>query len=194
VRQETINLYKFHELPDEVKEKVIDKYRCLNVDYYSWWNGVVEATRQEWLEKYGIDFDPEGLSFDLYHRELRFSKGKIWVDDPSKLLYAVTQDETWARLADKEILVPYFSDSHLLIEDLRQDDLSDEDDPLVSLVKERVYSERLPDLDDWFKDLCRGFLKELDKEYDYLTSDKAVIETIEANDWEFTINGELWSP
>jgi len=186
MRQETINLYKFHELPDEVKERVIDKYRYLNVDYHGWWDGVVEATRQEWLEKYGIDFDPDGLSFDLYHRELRFLNGKIWVEDPAKLVYAVTRDETLARLASKGILVPYFTNSRLLIEDHDEDD-----DPLVSLVKETVYGE-LPDPDDWFKDLCCEFLKELDREYEHLASDEAIIETIEANDWEFTINGELW--
>jgi hypothetical protein len=39
---------------------------------------------------------------------------------------------------------------------------------------------------------CREIYRALETEYDYLTSEEAIIETIEANEYEFTEDGELY--
>ena len=46
--------------------------------------------------------------------------------------------------------------------------------------------------DEYMSELCRCYLKRLEKEYEYLTSDAAVIEAIENGDWEFTKDGKLY--
>lgn len=61
-------------------------------------------------------------------------------------------------------------------------------------------NELYPDLDDRsdsckeieeaFKDFARWIYKQLEKDYYYQTSNEAVIETIEANEYEFLINGK----
>lgn len=42
--------------------------------------------------------------------------------------------------------------------------------------------------------LKKAYIKMLHNEYEYLTSDPAIIETIKANDYEFYENGKLYSP
>jgi hypothetical protein len=44
---------------------------------------------------------------------------------------------------------------------------------------------------DKYKDMCRELYRDLEKSYDYLTSDQSVADTLEANDYEFNINGEI---
>jgi hypothetical protein len=41
------------------------------------------------------------------------------------------------------------------------------------------------------KDLNRWLYRTLEKEYEYLSSDEAIIETIEANEYTFTESGKL---
>ena len=46
------------------------------------------------------------------------------------------------------------------------------------------------DLEEYRTDLCNEIYRDLEKEYNYLTSDEAVIESLEANDREFTVDGD----
>ena len=45
--------------------------------------------------------------------------------------------------------------------------------------------------DDLLYSLLQDYLSMLRKEYEYLTSEQAIIETIEANDYTFDINGNI---
>jgi hypothetical protein len=64
-----------------------------------------------------------------------------------------------------------------------------------------LYNEIAPEMrdDDWLSDfeddyldaMCDCYFTILRDEYEYLTSEKAIIETIEANDYEFTEDGKL---
>lgn len=47
------------------------------------------------------------------------------------------------------------------------------------------------DPEDFKHDLLQEYLSMLDREYEYMTSREAIVETIEANEYEFTANGEL---
>jgi len=44
---------------------------------------------------------------------------------------------------------------------------------------------------DKYEDLCRDLYRSLEKEYDYLTSEGAILESLEANEYEFDINGNI---
>ena len=45
--------------------------------------------------------------------------------------------------------------------------------------------------DDFLRSLCEDYRILLQREYDYLTSREAILETIELNDYEFTEDGDL---
>ena len=44
---------------------------------------------------------------------------------------------------------------------------------------------------DKYKDMCRKLYRDLEETHDYLQSDQSVSDTLEANDYEFNINGEI---
>ena len=46
-------------------------------------------------------------------------------------------------------------------------------------------------LDELRIDACQEIYSALQKEYEYLTGDEAIIETIEANEYDFTADGKL---
>lgn len=52
-----------------------------------------------------------------------------------------------------------------------------------------------PDLlEDYEKALLKCYFRMLKEDYDYLTTDEAIIESIEANDYRFSREGEMVSP
>jgi hypothetical protein len=73
------------------------------------------------------------------------------------------------------------------------------DDLCADYIDNEVYSGDCYDLiKDYIADvesvrysLCKWLYKSLNDEYDYLTSDEAIKETILANDYEFTIEGKM---
>ena len=64
---------------------------------------------------------------------------------------------------------------------LKLDQESDEYDYLVSDME-----------DEFLKELCDEYLTILRDEYEYLTTDKAIIETIESNEYEFLETGKQY--
>jgi len=180
---------KYEELSEEAKDRAIEELGDINVDC-DWWIPTAEFVRDEWLEKYGIDFEVDGLCFDLsYRRQLYFGKGKIWVEDPRRLLSALPGGA--AILLELELdnndEFPFdfsFYTHHYGGGDaetvLRLTDLRDAEAPELPF-----------DEEEWFADLCRDFWRELEKEWEYLTSREAIEETIMANELQFSEDGEL---
>jgi hypothetical protein len=48
------------------------------------------------------------------------------------------------------------------------------------------------DQDEFLRGMLREYLKMLQENYDYYTSEEAIIETIRANEYEFTEDGEMY--
>lgn len=174
---------KFGELSEEAKQKALDVMRDINVDY-DWWECTVEGIAEDWLAKYGISFEDGSLCFDLNprYRELHFISGKIYVERPYRLVYAATGSKGLAICAAKGLLEFYFETVHYggghARTFLRHSD------------NRSVNTPDLPvDFEQFFHELCQEFWSTLEKEYDYLTSDEAVKDTIEANEYDFYEDG-----
>lgn len=179
----TFKTYTYDELSQEAKEKALEELQAINVDY-EWWEFSVENEARVWEEEYGIAFEPSEVCFnlELRYQELYFSANKIGISDATKLLAAISGKEEYGQMASEGLLVPSFSVqhfgggnavTHLRLEDYRADGSPD-----------------LPfDADEWFKDLVRGFWEKLAKEYQSLTTEESVIDTIKANELNFFEDG-----
>lgn len=181
---------RYDELTEEAKESAIDSMSDINVDH-EWWDDTIEDIRHEWVEKYGIDFKPEGVYFDLYppRRVMYFGRDSIWVDNQRRLLAAISPSIALEMALEQSEMghILYFhtaptgrinGETHLIVDDY--DNAEDRIAPLA-LTDELV--------DDWFKDICGDFRRRLESEWEYLTSREAVEETIIANEYEFDVEG-----
>ena len=182
----------YDELSEEAKDQAIEELADINVGY-DWWESEVEFVRGEWLEKYGIDFEPDGLCFDLsYSRQLYFTRGKIWVDDPRRLLAAmpggasILLELIFSDNEDNEFpfgfgFETYYHGGGNGRTVLQLTDYRDAEAP-----------EELPfDEGEWFEDLCKDFWRVLEKEWECLTSREAIEDTIRANEFHFSEDGKL---
>lgn len=188
---------------EKLKEKVLKKNSGINVDFYQWYGCVVEEW-QEKLEKFGFvnpdisfsgfwnqgdgaSFTSENIYVDAflsYFGDEIFSRREI--DFINRLMkdydlfsfavkrknfhychektVSVTSDEYLYHFSGKKRLFNFLENSFTKIE---------------NLIAEKV------------EEFSRKIYRELEKEYDYLTSEEAIIETISANDHEFTEDGAI---
>ncbi|MGI5828363.1 MAG: hypothetical protein ACOX6V_05075 [Patescibacteria group bacterium] len=172
MRTKTITLYKFEELSEEAQEKAINNLRDINVDY-SWWDFTYEDARNIGLEINSFDLDRN-----------RHATGKLLASMTTvidKILHAHGETTNTYKLAkdyEKEI-----------------DSLASKYD----IENENAPEENRDNYDNEFDELEENFLADLLEEYsvmlqnesEYLMTDKAIKETIELNNYEFTENGEL---
>lgn len=171
-----IQAYKFNELDEQTKLQVVEDNIHINVEF-DWWDCTYETFRES-----GIKVN----SFDIGRRrecEIDFLEGG----------YEIATN-----------IVDTFGEAMEIVNDAK--DFIEKWDALVKYhgegneidgysVKEELYDDFDEDVEGITNDLKRSLqheiLKWLRDEYEYLTSEEAIIEMIEANEYEFTEEGKL---
>lgn len=191
MKTKTIELYTFDELPEDVQENVLDKYRHINVEDGFWYDydGKTGFSSKE-LKRMRLDVKdaPDEL---ITWKDMYFSLDQNW--------YVQFTD---ARFADDEVARKFlsvpkeiwkntywsFENRHYgggscgttkLIWEYGNGALTDRVERILNRAVER------------FADKMDEVLKHLEGSYDYLISDEAVKETILINEYTFTINGKM---
>lgn len=168
----TRTIYTFDELSDEAKEKALEAYRDINVSF-DWW----EFTYMD-AETIGLKID----GFDLDRR--RHATGKFIesaFDCASKIIKehgeaCETYKSAKVFLSDWTELVAKYSDG-INMEEVYEDN-------------EYEFDKEADELEtEFLKSILEDYSIMLQNEYEYLYSDEAVQETIEANEYEFTEEG-----
>lgn len=170
-------VYKFDELSDEGKEKAIQNYYDINVDY-EWWEHLYDDAENIGLKLESFDLDRNR------HATGRFTMGMVDVIDAIMKEHGIECDTyklatewnteyrnraaSW--LWDQRKAYP---DERYTLDDFQ--DTSEYDD-----------IER-----DFLKDLLEEYSVMLQKECDYLTSEEAITETLVCNDYDFTESGRI---
>ena len=167
-----ITLYNFEELPHHGQEQAINRYADINVDY-EWWDSTYEDAKHIGLKI---------TSFDDYSLEAEFIEGAEYT--ANKILEDHgEQCETYQTaknyLEERAELVALLSDGvHL---------------DRVAEGNEDEFDWSCNDLDaEFLYSLREDYRIILQKEYDYLTSEEAIKDTLIANEYDFTINGEIY--
>lgn len=213
----TTTTYKIGDHPN--KAAVIDKHRDINVDMFEWWDCAYDDWKEK-LTALGYD-NPEiqfsgfwsqgdGASFTASQVPLPStdtSVQKAWAElEGAAALLGVTVTEDIADLAYGKV---YRHGHHYVHEntvsvdwewndppfsnwkwDWATDGVPDGLEHFIESLKTAVES-YFKDLDETVTDLCCQIYSDLEKEYEYLTSDEAVEETLEANEYEFDEEGEI---
>ena len=196
---------EWKEKDKEVYNSILDKERYINVDH-DWWEFTVESFQDE-LQTLGFsntDFNFSGFSSQgdgasftgdwdsermFTVKELK-EKG-IGLSDWAKELKRVLK----GNLKDIKAKQAYFS--------IKRTSHHYAHENTVSIFNAEYWNSRKqeqycipPEQEDDLLEGCRTAMHEmyriLEKEYDYLTSDEAVEETLSVNEYKFDKDGKIW--
>lgn len=172
MRKIEVMLYEFSELNEAAKKRAVERFREINVEY-EWWDCTYDGMAES-----GIII----REFDMYRGTIESN-----IDDKYQTAQTIISDFGEAMefsiiskqfLTDRDALVKKYGEGNQI------DGYS---------VKYEFYGEFDRDLDDleseYHETLNEAMLQFLRDEYEYLTSDEAVIDSIEANKYEFTEDG-----
>lgn len=186
MREATINLYQFDELGKKVQEKVLEKFRYINVEH-DWYEPIYEQFK-ELASEYGIEIDDmnfsgfysqgDGASFTGEISDFKKFAEKTGLKELARFSKVIEENLTMkitrynssyyhSGTVYADVYGSYVS--HPAIEN-----------PIEGKLR-KVKNE-----------LCEKLYRNLEEEYDELTSDEMVRETIIANNYEFLESGELF--
>lgn len=192
MRIKEIEVYKFNELPGDIQEKVIDRFRYYEVEDIDWWEYALDEFKDRVQKEYGVEIGDDfnySLDRDYYivfndvHIDKKiFLKALYQEGNLSKRAYNKLTNRT--NIDEFELAIGSSRYSNFI----SVHDYSDEKNGRY--ITDYLYDEI--DLDNWFYDvISKPALKELEETYDYLISDEVVADMMNVNDWEFTIDGML---
>lgn len=180
---------------DEVKEKALEKNWDINVDY-EWWDCTYEDA-QTIFELIGFTFHDEKQPFYfsgfssqgdgacIDKASYRYQKGALKaVKDYApqdtdlhfiaKALQDMQRKAFYTGTASIRHSGHYYHERSMAIDSECEKGMFDESD----------FSELV-------SDLCKWLYRNLEKEYDYLTSEEVILETLQANEYEFDASGNI---
>ena len=179
MRKEIIErtLYKFSELSDSAKAKAIDNLRDINI--YDEWH---EDDYSHLEELHGIRIK-DGFYFSI-DREWFITPKDIELIDVKKFAGSLYKKNSILLAGDYAIGISHNTrNGRAIVESHYRGAYR----PRL----ERAINAQLELLQDKLDSMLESVLNGLQDQYWYLVSDSAIIETIEANDYEFTEDGEL---
>lgn len=196
MRLETIEIFNFHELDKNVQEKVIDKNRDINVDDSYWHECVIEAFHQilGFIGYYDIECSfsgfwsqGDGASFRAKYAYEKGALKKVMDFYPSdKELYQIVkniqdlQKKNFYQLQGKigKSGSNYCHSNTMVVDYLERNDGKEPTD------------EAELDFRTQSRYLAEWLYEALEAEYNFLTSDEAVIDSLKGYQ-EFTKDGEV---
>ena len=165
-----VKIFKFNELNEEAKQNAISNLYNINIDH-NWWEFIYEDAKNIGLKITSFNLDRN-----------RHAKGKFILNAPEVAQNILSNHgkecETY-KTAESflEVWQPIFN--AYMDEESEKYESSESEDEMQELE------------DDFFNSLLEDYSIILQNACDYLQSDESIIDTIEANDYEFTEDGEM---
>lgn len=209
MKTRTINIYHFDELSDEAKQTAINGNRYVDVEFFEWWDSSYESFAEA-ADLFGLDIRQTRKS--LMDGTFRYDPTIFFSGFSSQGDGACFEGEySYKKGALKATKQAFPADSELLrivrdLQTLQQRNFyqltaatkhrgSYNHSGCMDITVDRADGKAFSDDDEeGLKQLLRDFAdwiySNLEKEYDYLTSDEAVVESLSANEVEFTEDGQ----
>ena len=164
------NAYKFEELSEKAKRYAIEHLYDINVDF-EWWESIYDDVKTIGCKIKEFDID-------------RGSYCKLICDDAHETARLIVENHG-EDCDTRKLANEYLKDHDKIINEAERDEDGE-------LANEYAVDKLLDELETEFqRALGEEYLSLLRKEYEYLTSEDAIVETIETNGYEFTEDGKL---
>lgn len=171
MKQITVNAYTFDELSDQAKQKVLNEMSDINTDY-EWWDSVYNDAETIGIEIKTFDIDRGDIDCIIADSE-ETANLILKNHGESCKTYSIASNF----LEKKSKLVKKYSNG-IETEKVTEDNYDDFDSEWEELMGSFDYN------------ISKEYLKMLSDQYEFLQSEEAIIETIQANEYLFTKNGE----
>ena len=192
MKQITINTFEFKELNPEIKSKVLDDNRDINVSD-EWYDFALDDLESKIKENLNLNISRDKVYFDIFAKT---SFCKLDIGEVSKAL-----SQKYPKLINIDLpnffgVTAYWSlrksDFGNDIIELETEHSEDEgiERETEEVINEEIKSNILKDLTE-LQEIILQFFKGLYEDYDYLTSDESIKETFEANDYTFEETGAI---
>lgn len=195
-RTVTTTVYKFAELSEDAQQAALDRYRDFNADH-EWWDFVFEDAKEcgailgiriDRIYFRGFSSQGDGACFEGGYY---YAKGAV-----RAIRKHAPGDETLAQIAQTlqdvqrgafyALAAAVKHCGHYYHENCTSIDVEIDRPPYsVSAEQEEAIKEAL-------RDFMRWIYRRLEAEYEYLTSDEQVRESLEANECGFTEDGRIY--
>ncbi len=173
MRIKETKVYPFDELLEDVKEKVIEGFYDINVDY-EWWDWAFEDAATAKLKLTEFELDRGGYCRGEFIEYAKDTADAIIFNHGACCPTHETATEYNQDSAKLQMKYPVYLDDDG--DDINESDREQEQEELDG---------------EFHKAILEDYRVILQKEYEHLTSEAMIIETIEANKYEFTEGGEL---
>lgn len=186
------DVYNFNELDKEAKQKVLEKLYDINIDY-EWYEN--DCIYDEIAKDYGLVIDMFQVNFDLdrgsyvafetynHGRKENYIKG-IYIDNYKTFFKKANLNIKLKRIK-QEIAEENIEIDHNHYAGSRIDNYI-EDVGNITITE-------LESLETCLRDFLEEILDQLKAQYNYATSEEAIIETIEANEYTFLKDGTIFN-
>lgn len=165
MKEVIVQTYKFSELSDDAKKKAIEEHWNV-LSFFEWWDFIYDDAK-----RLGLKIN----AFDLYPKSIDIT----YQDDPEDVANAILKE--YGHSMDIHNTATEYLARYNQIEQLVEED-------------EILPSDELEQLnEDFLHDLGECFLSLLNSEYEWRTSDEAIGEELEINDYDFTADGNRFN-
>jgi len=197
MRHVTVPLFMFDELGTECQQKVIEEHRDINVDH-AWYEDEIEYFKDEMLKK-GYEVDDVQFSGFSSQGDGALWVGGVhlqkWLNSHPRGTYLTKIHEYIEKVApsgDDVIFItrmayPHYC--HRFMMGIDYDDFYGWDGHNISGEDMIIFSSVVLSA---ARDEAHELYRTLETIYDGLRSDEEVIETIKCNEYEFTLDGDIW--
>ena len=195
-----LNIYQFSELSESVQKKLIEENRCINVDDYDWYHNIFDEYTEK-LEKEGFIepkihfsgfgsqgdgacFDCNSIDIDPFLKKMGIRSNLVMKIIKNNFKFTINKNDWGNRYShEKTRYVDYYDQS---IENYFASPIFDhEKHPRVHKIVNKITNL----LERTRVNYCKFIFKDLEKEFDFLTSDEEVTFQLNEDDLQYFKNG-----
>jgi len=173
MRIKETKVYPFDELSDEAKEKAVEGLCDINVDY-EWWEGIYDDAETAKLRLTEFDIGRGNYCRGDFIEYAKDTVDAIIENHGENCETRQTAEEFIVDSAKLSIKYPFSPDADG--EDINETDRTREQGDVNA---------------EFLRSILEDYRIILQKEYEHLGSEAAIIETIKTNEYEFTVDGKL---
>lgn len=195
---------RFDALPERLRDKILDEHRHWNVDHIEWWEGVYDQFKHDmdeigievermyfsgfWSQGDGACFQGRVFDWELFLQSLGYSEPALIAHAVKHFKFEVAHSGHYyhenCTSFGSEIPLPRHDEDEDFIDDYSPHERGSLQEAVWMALLNNTYLEESfsNEFTEAFKDHMRDLYKRLEEEYDYLTSDEAILDSLEAND------------